>query len=191
MHQLFEPLYFGIGLKPTGLILGAVLVAVHLFALLRPAATTAWLRAFPRNKRAGIVILAIDLAWTWVLVRYMDMGEFFSLRKVLLIGLPVAFFLVIQYADEFLAVRATGAFFLLLATPVLGAAFLKEPWVPKLLLPLLAYAWVTAGMFWVGMPYTMRDQIGWLTARASRFRGACVAGIAYGVAVLACAAVFF
>jgi hypothetical protein len=191
MQHLFEPLYFGIGLKPTGFILGVALVAVHLFALLRQDAVTAWLRAFPRNKQAGVVILVIDLVWTWILVRHMDMGEFFTLRKVLLIGLPVAFFLVVQYADEFLAVRATGALFLLLATPVLGAAFLKEPWVPKLLLPLLAYAWVMAGLFWVGMPYTMRDQITWLTAKASRFRGACVAGVAYGLAVLACASVFY
>ena len=39
---------------------------------------------------------------------------------------------------------------------------------------------IVAAMFWVGMPFTMRNQITWVTASEKRWRGAAFAGIAYG-----------
>ncbi|MEZ5328982.1 MAG: hypothetical protein R3F19_28385 [Verrucomicrobiales bacterium] len=36
--------------------------------------------------------------------------------------------------------------------------------ITRLLLPLLAYAWIIIGLFWVGMPYVLRDQIAWVSA---------------------------
>ena len=38
----------------------------------------------------------------------MEMGEFSSFRRPLLILLPISFLLVIRFVDEFLAVRALG-----------------------------------------------------------------------------------
>ena len=37
----------------------------------------------------------------------------------------------------------------------------------RLLLVLLAYVWIINGLFWVGMPWLMRDQIAWLTRQDS------------------------
>ena len=37
-------------------------------------------------------------------------------------------------------------------------------------LPVLAYAWIIAGMFFVGMPYLLRDWITWLTQKPSRWK---------------------
>ncbi len=81
-------------------------------------------------------------------------------------------------------------FLLLVAEPVLEAAFLR-PETSRLLLVVLAYAWATLGMFYVGMPYLLRDQISWLQKTDARWRAACLAGLAYGVAVLICSATLY
>ena len=41
------------------------------------------------------------------------------------------------------------------------------------------------GMFWVGMPYTLRNQITWITATETRWRAAAFAGLAYGALLCA------
>jgi hypothetical protein len=52
---------------------------------------------------------------------------------------------------------------------------------------LLAYVWIINGLFWVGMPWLMRDQIGWLTAKTPRYRAAAWVGLLYSVALIVCA----
>ena len=191
MEPVFEILYYGFGLKTTGIVLGVALVVAHIVALLKADAIKAWLPSFPRDKRTGIIILAVDLVWSWIVIKHMDMGEFYTLRKPLLIGLPIGFYLIITFADEFLSVRAFGTFLLLLACPVLNAAYLKDPWFPKLLIPTLAYVWIVAGLFYVGMPYLLRDHIDWLLEKASRYKAAAFAGIGYGALLLVFAFAFY
>lgn len=105
-----------------------------------------------------------------------------------MILLPVTFFLVVAYVPEFLAVRALGTLMLLGASPVLHAAFLQPP-ATRLVLPILAYAWVVIGIFLVGMPYLLRDWISWATQNAGRWKLAAMGGAAYGVGMLVLAAV--
>ena len=50
---------------------------------------------------------------------------------------------------------------------------------------------LTVGLFFVGMPYLMRDGIQWVTASASRFKGLVSLGLLYGVAVLACSILWY
>ena len=114
-------------------------------------------------------ILAVDTLWALWLVSNMDLGEFCQYRTLLQIGVPVAFVLTLIFVDEFLAVGALGMFALLAAEPVLSAAFLR-PEIARLLLVVLAYVWLTLGLFWVGMPYVLRDQIAWITKNGPRFR---------------------
>jgi hypothetical protein len=118
-----------------------------------------------------------------MVLAYMDMGEFFFLRKWFLTLVPIGFVLVLVYVKEFLAVRALGSLMLLVAGPVLASAFLQPP-MTLLLLPILAYAWIISGMFFVGMPFLMRDWTTWLLAREGRWRLAVWSGIAYGAALL-------
>lgn len=77
---------------------------------------------------------------------------------------------------------------LLAASPVLHAAFL-QPQISRLLLPILAYVWIIVGMFFVGMPYLMRDWITWATKTAGRWKLASLAGAAYGIVLLVVALV--
>jgi hypothetical protein len=172
--------------RVVGLILGVLLVAAHGFAIAKSGDARAWLKGFPRSKSIGTTLLAIDAIWAFLLIADMDLGEFTYLRAKLLIVVVVATFLTWKFVDEFLAVRALGMLLLLVAEPVLEATFLR-PETSRLFLVVLAYAWVVLGMFWVGMPYLLRDQIGWLGKSDSRWRMACGAGVIYGVLLLVCA----
>jgi hypothetical protein len=87
-------------------------------------------------------------------------------------------------------VRALGILALLAAEPILSAAFL-QPQLTRLLVVILAYVWLTLGLFWVGMPYLLRDQISWITKSISRLKTAAVGGIIYGAIVLVCALAFY
>jgi hypothetical protein len=72
---------------------------------------------------------------------------------------------------------------LLAAEPLLEAAWLR-PEVSRLLLVTLVYVWITFALFWIGMPYTLRDQIDWVLRVPARWKIGCFAGIAYGAALL-------
>src|SRR4030095_12735157 len=79
--------------------------------------------------------------------------------------------------------RALGMIVLLIAEPLLEAGFLRPEWA-KLALNTLVYVWICFGLFWIGMPYTLRDQIAWLSKDESRWKSAAFAGIGYGVILL-------
>ena len=190
MKALYDSVYDDLTLQTAGFFLGIFLVAGHALAFCYCVELGAWLKQMPRNKNIGVAILAIDAVWAWILVTRMDLGEFANIRRMLQLLVPVTFILVINFVDEFLSVRAIGVLLLLAATPILNAAFLEAP-ASRLFLPVLAYVWITLGLFWVGMPYVMRDQIRWITASTGRWNGACAAGGGYGLIVLASAYLFY
>lgn len=178
----------GLSMKMVGMVLGVVLLLGHGWALLRAEQAMNLARDFPRHRVSGILLLAACLVWSWFLVAYMDMGEFYTWRRWLMMLLPASFFLVVTFVPEFLAVRALGTLMILAASPVLHAAFL-HPQISRLLLPILAYVWAIAGMFLVGLPYLMRDWIDWLTKREGRWKMAAMGGAAYGALLFVVAVV--
>src|SRR5215471_9072462 len=182
----YPPRVYDLSLHTVGLIVGLLFVIIHLTALVRPEETMQWLKKLPRSRFLGNCFLAVDAIWTFWLVTNMDLGEFSQFRTWLQVGVPIVFILTILFVDEFLAVRALGIMALLAAEPVLSAAFLR-PETARLLVVILAYAWLTLGLFWVGMPYLLRDQITWLTESANRFKAAAVAGVLYSLGILLCA----
>ena len=188
------------GLRTVGIAVGALLVLAHGFALVRAEPTRAWLKQLPFNVILGRVIIVLAALWAFFLFKglnlggieilRMDMGEFFHLRPILMILVPLTAFLVITFCEEFLAARALGCLMLLVAAVPLDAAFLREP-QSRLLLAALAYVWITVGLFWIGMPYLLRDQVNWATASTKRWGALCMAGIGYGAAILACAMIWW
>jgi hypothetical protein len=115
----------------------------------------------------------------------MDLREFYYFRTALQFVVPIFFVLTFLFVDEFLSVRALGIMALLAAEPILSSAFLR-PELARLFVVVLAYVWLTLGLFWVGMPYILRDQIAWITKSTSRFTAATIVGLLYGVTILAC-----
>lgn len=184
---LYEP---GIPLKAMGFIVGLWLILSHGIALAKPGPVVAHLKAFPRNDNLGIGLAIFGFAWAFILWSCMDLGEFFKIERpvqVIIIGVCVG---VIIHVKEFIAVRALGFLMILAAAPILESAFLKDPQT-RLLLVAFAYAIAVKGMFWVGMPYLLRDQINWVLADRKRLPVAAAAGLGYGVLVLACAVLYW
>ncbi len=188
--HIYQWLYRGLSLQTVGILVGLLLITVHVVALLRQQRILPWLSTVPRSMNLGTVFLTISFLWAWMVATSMDLGEFHQVRWLAQFALPVFFVGTLFIANDYLGARSIGMFLLLAACPILDAAFLKAP-QSRVLLSLLAYAWIVAGLFWVGMPYTMRDQIAWLQAKPSRYRMACFAGIGYGVLVLGAAMLYF
>jgi hypothetical protein len=174
---------YSLDLRTALMTTALFLLAVHAFALVRADWVKALLPKFPRSRVAGFFLLVLAAAWFWGLVYTIDLGEFTEWRRRILVGVPVAAGLALFFVEEFLAVRALGMLALLAAEPLLEAAWMR-PESGRLLLVVLAYAWVILGMFWVGSPYLLRDQIAWITQRESRWKAAIFGGLFYGAALL-------
>ncbi len=174
---------YSISLGTAMLLTGLLLTLLHGWALLKPDNARTWLRSFPRSREFGVGMLAVAAVWSWFLIYNIDLGEFTNWRPRLLILVPIAFFLTVKYVEEFLAVRALGMVALLAAEPLLEAAWMR-PETSRLVLVVLAYVWVVLGMFWIGMPYLLRDQIAWVTKTEGRWRAAAFMGLIYGVLLL-------
>ncbi|MFU8894198.1 MAG: hypothetical protein ACNA8L_11275 [Luteolibacter sp.] len=192
--------YENLPLFGTGLVLAIFLIALHGVMLARPRKMKDLLVKFPRNPMAGQILLGLGLAWFWLLIApegmgrlsalTMDLGEFNAAKRFLRILVPVALVLVVISVRDFLAVRALGLCGLMAAAPLLESAFLKDP-ASRLLVPIYAYGLLTASMFFVGMPYLFRDAVSWVTAEPRRWFAASAAGLAYGIATLVCALLFW
>jgi hypothetical protein len=177
---------YDISLQTVGMMAGALLVLIALPGFIKPGIVQNWLKRFPRSSIAGVVLLTIAGVWSFWLLWTMEMGEFSSFRKPLLIGLPVGYVLVLRFVEEFLAVRALGILCLLMAEPMLEAAFFRYE-TSRLFVTVLAYLLVLAGLFWVTMPYLLRDQINWTTRSSARWHVIHGFTAAYGLAILVCA----
>jgi hypothetical protein len=177
---------YHLSLQTAGFIAGIFLLLFGLSGLIKPGASQAAARLLPRSRVAGFVLLTLALFWSFWLLATMEMGEFSSFRKPLLIIMPIGFLLVLRYVDEFLSARALGILCLLAAEPLLDAAFFRNE-ASRLLVTVFAYLLIVAGLFWVTMPYLLRDQINWSARSNSRWRLTHGIALLYGAAILACA----
>ena len=163
--------------------MGASLILIALLGLLKPDFASVAQR-FPRSRVAGVILLTICLVWTFWLLATIQMGEFSGFRRPLLIALPIGYGLALRFVDEFLAVRALGILCLLAAEPLLDAAFLRYE-TSRLLITVFAYVLIVAGLFWVAVPYVLRDQINWSARSVFRWRCLHVVALIYGGVILA------
>src|SRR5687767_11574104 len=99
---------YSLDLTTALLLVGLLLLAGHSFALLQPRMVQEFLRAFPRSKSIGLILLIVAAVWSWLLVKNIDLGEFSNWRPRLLIFIPLAAWLTWQFVGEFLAARALG-----------------------------------------------------------------------------------
>jgi hypothetical protein len=181
-----DAMIYHFSLQIAALFAGALLCLLGAVSFAMEGSARSLLAAFPRSRGAGIVLLAIDLVWSFWLVSTMEMGEFSAFRRPFLVALPIGFFLTLRYVDEFLAVRALGILALLVAEPLLDAAFFRYE-SSRLVLTVLAYLLIVLGLTWVMVPYKLRDQINWFSETTARWRGVSVFGFAYGATLIALA----
>ena len=173
---------YHLSLQTAGVIAGAFLVVVGVLGLMKPDFAQV-VKQFPRSRFAGVVLLTICLAWTFWLLATIQMGEFSSFRRPLLIALPIGYVITLFFVDEFLAVRALGILWLLAAEPLLDAAFLRYE-TSRLLVTVFAYLLIIAGLFWVAIPYVLRDQLNWIARSVFRWRCLHAIELIYGGVLL-------
>ena len=174
---------YQLSLQTAGIAVGLFLLLISLPGLFQPGLFQSLAKKLPRSRAAGIVLLSAVFLWSLWLLSTMEMGEFSSFRRPLLIGLPIAYFLVLRFVDEFLAVRALGILCLLAAEPLIDAAFLRYE-LSRLVVTVFAYILIIAGLFWVTMPYILRDQIEWTVRSNLRWRFMNGIALVYGAVTL-------
>ncbi len=181
---------YSLSLQSVGIAVGVILLLGHAAAWVGTSSAMAFAKSFPRSRLAATLLLIVAAVWAFLLVQEVDLGEFSKLRQIMLMGIVAGAILSWIYVEEFLAARALGMVLLLAAEVLLESAVLRtEP--SRLLLVTLAYGWVLAGLFMVGMPYLVRDAINLVTASSTRWKLACLGGVGYGVALLVCAILFW
>jgi hypothetical protein len=181
---------YQLSLQAAGIAVGVFLLILGGIGLLKPALLQSLAKALPRSRIAGMVLLTAALLWNIWLLATIEMGEFASFRRPLLIALPIGYILIIRFVDEFLAVRALGILCLLAAEPLIDAAFLRYE-LSRLVVTVFAYLLVIAGLFWVTMPYLLRDQINWTTGSMFRWRFVNGLAVIYGAVTLTLAIIWF
>ncbi len=174
---------YHLSLHTAGLLAGLFLLLVSLPGIVLPNPTRGLAQKLPRSRAVGAAFLTIALIWSYWLLFTMEMGEFSNFRRPLMFLLPLGFVLVLWFVSEFLAVRALGIVFLLAAEPLLDAAFLR-PELSRLLVTVFAYALIVLGLFWVTMPYLLRDYIAWATRSTARWIALHVVAFLYSAAIL-------
>ena len=178
-YTSFEHPYEMIPLHVAGYILGSVLLLGHLFALVKRQQTQAFLLASPRNH-----LLAQGLGILSSL--RVDLAEFEGIRWLLQLACPVFLVLMITQVKNLLFPRALGLFGLMVASPLLFAAYLKDP-VTRLLIPVWCYIVIFLSLLWIGKPYLYRDMVNKICSKPSWWTPLCLGGMAYGAAILLCA----
>ncbi|MBI2518033.1 MAG: hypothetical protein HYV95_14105 [Opitutae bacterium] len=146
-------------------------------------------KALPRSSRGAW--LFFGLGAMWFLWRISRLGEadliFFSNPWPVMVGFAALAMLSLAYAPDFLAVRGLCILMLMVAEPLLYAAYMEWTHPQRLLMVTAVYIGLALALYLAAAPYRMRDFFEWLFQRPARARllGAIV--LAYGLATTASA----
>ena len=158
-------------LSLLAILLGVGMGLPQVYGLVNPAGLAAAARRFPRNLRAGIVLMLLATVWFAWNVNVEPIADF-SVFKPYMLGAFIAVgILSCIFVQDFLAVRGLAVLMLLLAKLMLdtGRPHLDEsPWV--LVIQGWAYVFVVLGIWFTVTPWRLRDLINWATATEGRTR---------------------
>ena len=174
---------YDLSLRTAGLLAGGFLLLVSVPGIALAGPVRSALARLPRSFAAGAVLLTIAFIWSFWILATMEMGEFSGFRRPLMIALPIGYVLTLRFVNEFLAVRALGMILLLAAEPLLEAAFLRHE-QSRLFVTVLAYILIVKGLFWVTMPYLLRDQIAWASRNTAVWLSVNAVTLLYGATTL-------
>lgn len=158
-------------LSALAIILGLLYALPHVYGVMRPAAFGAVMRQFPRYTPIGYVLVLAATVWFLYYLSLESVSDFTSFKPVLyalFAGVGIGTCLFVR---DFLPVRGLAALLLLTGKLMVdtGRPHLGEThWV--LVIQILAYLWVVAGMWLTISPWRLRDAINWATANEQRTR---------------------
>lgn len=140
-------------------LIGLLLMALGIPGLVAPSFWRGLLGKFPRWKTGAWALAAIGLAWAaYRLLMASFMADWPLVRRLVLVGTPVAYLLIVFFLGELLAPRALGGLLLLAPLTVLETAAL-HPSPLRLVVTVLCYVCVVAGIWLVLCPYRFRTTV--------------------------------
>lgn len=164
----------------TSTILGVAVIAGRAPGIIVPAKFSELMQKFPRSVLWGRVLMGICAVWAGIIMYNAATDDWAWAKPLIVIGVPIAYWLVIQYADQFLALRGLAALLLLVAKLAVDAADLSE--MPsRLIITVMSYVMVCAAVWMASAPHQVRDTIGFVTANTTRCRAFCLLGTLVGV----------
>ncbi len=164
----------------TSTLLGAAIIAGRLPGVIAPEKVSVHLRKFPRSVLWGRILMGICAVWAGIVLYFFAaVDDFAWLKPFIVIGIPIAYWLVLQFADQFLAIRGLAALMLLIAKVTLNAADISDS-PSRLIVTVVAYLWVCGAVWMASAPHQVRDWINFMTANATRCRFVCSMGAAVG-----------
>lgn len=164
-------------------VIGMGLMLSRLPGVIVPGAFREQALRFPRSVLWGRVLMFFVTILAGVNLYHAASDEWAWARPFVILAVPVAYWLVIQYGDSFLSVRAAGALLLFLAKLMVTAADRSDhPW--RLVVTVLAYIWVVAGIWMAAAPHQVRDVLKILMANDRRCRIACAVSALLGAGLV-------
>ena len=158
-------------LSLLAILLGVGVGLPQVYGLLHPAGLAAAARKFPRNLRAGVVLMLLATAWFAWNVNVEPIADFSAFKPYMLGAFIAVGILSCIFVQDFLAVRGLAVLMLLLAKFMVdtGRPHLGESsWV--LVIQYWAYLFVVMGIWFTVTPWRLRDLINWATASEGRTR---------------------
>ena len=162
---------------------GFFLTALGVLLLLNSPVVISTLKALPRSPAGALGFFGGGVLW--FLFRVANMGDADRIiggsNVPWVIGFAALGVLSIKYVPDFLAVRGLSILMLLVATPLLDAAFMEYDHPQRLLLVTMIFAAVVAALYLAAVPYRLRDFSQWLFAAPGRGRALGAGLLGYGI----------
>ena len=162
---------------------GLFLTALGVLLLLNSPVVISMLKTLPRSQTGTLVLFGGGVLW--FLARVVTMSEadriFGSSNVPWVIGFAALGVLSIKYVPDFLAVRGLSILILLVATPLLDAAFMEYDHPQRLFLVTFVFAAIAAAIYLAAAPYRLRDFFRWLFATPGRARTFGAGLLVYGL----------
>ena len=158
----------------------------QIYALAQPKKFAESARKFPRNLKAGIVLMLLGTAWFAWNVKAEPIADFSAYKPYMLAGFSAIGVLACIFVQDFLAVRGLAVVLLLLGKLMVdtGRPHLGETefvWV----IQVWAYVLIVAGMYFTIAPWRLRDFLNWATASDRRLKFGSVIRLAFATLAVA------
>lgn len=157
----------------TTLLIGAFTIAVPM------TAAKVW-RVLPRSVWPGRILAAVCILWSALWLCVMPLGPLSVVRDSLWILIPIAVASVCVFTPELLTCRAIGGILVLLPAPMLSAA----AWHPspfRYVILIYAYAMAITGMYYIALPWLLRDHITWSLRKPMRQKAVALSAVMLGL----------
>ncbi|MDD3178875.1 MAG: hypothetical protein PHQ04_00845 [Opitutaceae bacterium] len=171
------------------LLPGLLLVLIGALLLWNNPVVSDTARALPRSRRAAILLYGGGALWFLARISRLseaDLIFFQSPWPVFCIFAALAI-LAFIYVPDFLAVRGLCILMLMVAEPLLRAAYMEYAHPQRLLMVSAVYLGLVLALYLSSVPYRLRDILEWLFRRPGRPRLLGAVLLVYGLATSAAA----